>query len=310
MSTLARVRHTYADVKLLREWLEGSRDSENWTSDLRILRTMLEAATARIDEYVGRSFGPRIETHEFDIGTGKVRQSREFPAAKEIVRPDYWPGGGGRLVELDDWIISATTVTSYEDTARSANTVLTEGIANDFLLWPYNRSPKWLFKMNENSTNQLNPGLRTLVILGVWGWWQETDATGATLGEELDTSEVAIDLSDGLDVSPGATLLIDSEQMYVTSVSGDTVTVERGVNGSTAATHSTGATVYQYAYPPDVVQVCLDIVKNRWRERDAGSIDLIGSGEGQITRPGSEERAILRRLDGYLNRGIAGGVEF
>ena len=37
---------------------------------------------------------------------------------------------------------------------------------------------------------------------------------------------------------------IDSEQMLVTAVSGNTVTVVRGYNGTTAATHASGASVY------------------------------------------------------------------
>ena len=38
-----------------------------------------------------------------------------------------------------------------------------------------------------------------------------------------------------------------------------TLTVEPGVNGTTQATHSSGATINIYQYPADIRQACIDL---------------------------------------------------
>lgn len=65
-----------------------------------------------------------------------------------------------------------------------------------------------------------------------------------TIAEDLDNSETGVDLTTGQGdyLKKGDVLIIDSELMLVASVSTDTATVTRGFAGSTAATHSNGAT--------------------------------------------------------------------
>ena len=111
-------------------------------------------------------------------------------------------------------------------------------------------------------------------------------------------------------LGPAQTILIDSEQLYVTSISGNTLTVERGVNGSTAATHSGGASLYRYDYPELVVQACLDLSKIVFRDRDLGTATSIGSGEATITTAEGEIQSILMTLDQYRVGGTSNGVIF
>ncbi len=68
--------------------------------------------------------------------------------------------------------------------------------------------------------------------------------TGATLAEALDNSETAIDVSNGALIAVNRSILVDAEQMYVTSISTNTLTVIRGVNGTTKAAHLNGAAIY------------------------------------------------------------------
>ena len=117
-------------------------------------------------------------------------------------------------------------------------------------------------------------------------------------------------VSSGATTYAGHTILVDTEQMYVESVSSNTLTVVRGVNGTTAATHSGGAAYYKYIYPSDVVDATLAIARNRWRSRDAGTAQIIGSGDMQMTRPMESERQILRRLDYYVGELDQAGVFF
>lgn len=311
MSTLTRIRHTYADVKLVRENLEGSFDSGEWTADSRVLRILCEAVSDRIRGYIGQCFGPRTETHAFDWGTGRARSSAEFPGNRARSQPDYWVSSGGRLLALDEWLVSATTVTAYGDTARSSSTVLTAGTSNDYVLEPYNSNPKYLLKLSEDSNNNFSGGMQTITILGTWGWSNHSAVQAATVSGAHNTTVTSILLTDAKDISTGTTLFLNSsEQVYVTAVSGDTVTVERGANGTTAASYSGGEAVAVVEYPSEVISAALDIVRNRWHERSAGAAELIGAGDSAFSRPGSEERSILKRLDDYRAHDLGAGVVF
>lgn len=87
--------------------------------------------------------------------------------------------------------------------------------------------------------------------------------TGATLGEALDNSETAIDVSDSALVGNSLSILVDTEQMYITGVSGNTLTVVRGVNGTTKATHLTGAAIY-YTNNVPVGSRCYETDTAKW----------------------------------------------
>jgi hypothetical protein len=65
----------------------------------------------------------------------------------------------------------------------------------------------------------------------------------STLNGAINASQTTITVSDGASFVSGKHIRIDSEVMLVTGISGDTLTVTRGVNFSAAASHSDGATV-------------------------------------------------------------------
>jgi hypothetical protein len=73
-----------------------------------------------------------------------------------------------------------------------------------------------------------------------------TSTTGATITADLTASksQVSIAVSSGALVNPGELILIDSERMQVEYVVGNTLTVDRAVNGSALAAHTTGATIF------------------------------------------------------------------
>ena len=300
---MAITYHTYADANLFRQYLAGSGHTTDWTEDATTIRILLESVSNRIDQFVGgNTFGPVTATNTYDIGLGALRTDAIERTGNEVSRPDYWANkasGAGRI-PLDKWLISPTTVTAYDDTERSGSNVLTEGTSNDYLLEPYNRSPKNLLKLSEETTKSFHGGQQTLTILGSWGWEDRKSSALSTLDAIGSTTTTTLSVSSGASTYAGYTILVDTEQMYVESVSSNTLTVVRGVNGTTAATHSGGASYYKYLYESDVVEVCLDIAKNRWRERDAGTTQLIGTGDMSLSRPQFNENTILRRLNFYV----------
>ena len=80
---------------------------------------------------------------------------------------------------------------------------------------------------------------------GVGNWGGTVDsATATTVNEDLDASETTITLTSATDFPTAGTILIDSELITYTGKSSNDLTgCTRGASGSTAATHSNGATV-------------------------------------------------------------------
>ena len=70
--------------------------------------------------------------------------------------------------------------------------------------------------------------------------FHETILYGA-ISEDLDASETEIDVSDSSALVINRAYKIDNEEIYVTAINSNTLTVTRGYNSTTAATHSNGA---------------------------------------------------------------------
>tara|TARA_Y100000593_G_scaffold93568_1_gene188930 strand:- start:736 stop:1659 length:924 start_codon:yes stop_codon:yes gene_type:complete len=293
-------RHTYASTDEFREYLAGTSYSSGWTSDSVVIRRILESSSKRIDNYVGmQSFGVRTETHYFDIGKGKLRTSPQISSPKLTDSTIGISDTLSAVVPLDDWLISATTVTSYKATDRDESETLTEGYNNDYLLEPYNSTPKVLMKLNEDTAKAFHGGQQTLAIAGNWGYSNDTSPEKTTTGAITSTTIASFGVNDASSLSAGQVVLIGAEQMYITSISSNTLTVERAVNGTTATTHSAGTSVYTYLYEPIVVQACLDLAKVYFRDRDMGTTLTIGTGEQETTRSDISATTILSTLDQY-----------
>jgi hypothetical protein len=113
--------------------------------------------------------------------------------------------------------------------------------------------------------------VRAHAITGWWGYhtdwanaWVDSGDTVLNTGG-INTSATSIEVADpaGLNalgdeyrLQEMQLIKVDNELMYIKSIaataSPETLTVERGVNGSTAATHSEGATIYTFRPEEDV----------------------------------------------------------
>lgn len=312
------VAHTYASADFLRNTLAGSSYSSNWTQDADTILVMLERASRMVDSYVGdQTFGPTTETRLYDLGgsepwymgSGSLRSDPRPTRANALSLQTY--DYRASVVPLDRWLVSATTVTAYADTARTSSSVLVEGIADDYLLEPYNTSPKWRLKLNEDSTLAFGVGQQVLSILGTWGYQNVTTPASTLSAAITSTTATTLTVTTAGNHGAGTTIVIDSEQMYCTSRSSTTLTVRRGVNGTTAATHSSAAAVSLMVYPPDVQMATADLARIQYRDRDLGVVETIGTGEqGTKTRSSTEMSSTLATLDHYRVRRDSAGLVF
>ena len=305
-------RHTYASTDDLRDYLAGTTYSSGWTSDGSALRRVLEASSRRIDSYCGGgTFGAKTATRTYDIGNGTLIQSPQYHSiagysSYEISSTSNTVG----VIPLDAWLLSATTVTSYKQTARTESETLAEGTSNDYLLMPYNFSPKTILKLNEDTSKGFHSGQKTLAIVGSWGYTSDTEEITDLNGAVSSTTATTVAVTSATGLSPAETILVGSEQMYITSISSNNLTVERGVNGTTAATHSDEDAVKSYIYPSEVVQACLDLSKVTFRNRDLGVTDTLGSGDANITRASEESHDVLTTVDAYRAVGLSNAIIF
>lgn len=243
----------------------------------------LEAASRRVDEWCGRSrfgsgFGPRIGTNRYS------------PDPDEPYR--LW---------LDDDLVSLTELRVAYVTG-GPTTVYTE--ETDFYLAPYDRTPKRMLASGIPGSSMALPHLRRNVEAdGTWGYSNDRVALEQTAGAIADTTDPTITLmsSDLSELSPGQTLWIDDEMVYVRELGEtDTIEVDRGANGTTAATHAADSTISLVRYPSAVVDAAAQIALRRWRRRDTNQAAAFGESGFVQTAPEPGELAILRSTVGHL----------
>ncbi|MBU1067602.1 hypothetical protein KKE60_07425, partial [Patescibacteria group bacterium] len=128
-------------------------------------------------------------------------------------------------------------------------------------------------------------------IIGLWGYGDGISATpyvaDTTITEDLTAGESAIDVTAVTNLSPGQLILIGSEQYYIYSISTLTLTVEPSVNGTTEATHSSGATIYIYQYPSDIRQACIDLSVALYQNRAKQGLQTERIGDYSYTVAGT-----------------------
>ena len=88
---------------------------------------------------------------------------------------------------------------------------------------------------------------------------KDADGNTVTANEAIDDSETTINISSASNVTVFDIIKINTEQMRVTAISSNTLTVERGFAGTTAAAHGSGSVVeikenalFISIYPPMV----------------------------------------------------------
>jgi hypothetical protein len=235
----------YADLTTLKS--ASVADFASVTAHDLFLMTLLEAASRGVDDFCNRHFYVENKTNYFD-------------------------GAGKRLMLAKD-LLSVTTLKTDSDGDGVFETTFA---ATDYFLYPLNAVVKtWLDVNGNGDYSDLANGVQKGVeIAGVWGYGDGKSVTpykasGTTTAEELDASETGVDVADGTALAAGQTILIESEQMFIESISTNTLTVERGVNGTTAATHATGKAVYIYRYPKAITVATILQTLRWWKRRES-----------------------------------------
>lgn len=202
------------------------------TKDDAFLLGLMRSVSRRM-EGGGRWFYPQILTRYFDRAGGRQLDLPE----SDLLEVTTVTNGDGSVVAASSYDLLDYNVLPY----YAVRLKLTSGIV-------------WLVDSQGNSEKAIS-------VTGTWGFIKDQsagwlDSTTTLNGAISTTTATTFTSSSGAALKSGWLMQVDTEMMYLSSVSSNTATVIRGVNGSTAATHLTGATVRYWMAGWDLEDVC------------------------------------------------------
>ena len=240
-------RSLYGDLTKLRDTTLLDLSS---TADDDELFQLLLAVSGWIDRYCNRHFYSRTQTLEFD-------------------------GNGEDILVVPD-LIAVTTLKADE------NEDLTFEITwatTDYWLWPYNAEPTQPWGEPYQAIRVRRKGTKTAFlegeqiyeIAGRWGYSEHKEDSTSLINNAsgISATDTTITVDDGADFAIGQTLIIESEQVLVTNISGANLTVVRALNGTTGATHADNTIIYILRWPAAVERAALMTAARIWSRAPA-----------------------------------------
>lgn len=227
--------YTLCTLERLRQWL-GLVDED--TADDARLREALAQAAAQIERAAGRRFSPRRAALPH-TAAGVI----ELLLDDDLLELLALTNGDGRLIPLEN-----VQLLPAEGPAGLLR--LTSGAA---FTWGETR-------------------LNAVTVTGIWGWHDRWDEAWRDSGDSVqggldaDAGVLAVSDADGADAAgeqprfqAGQLLKIADEYLRVLAVdtAANTLAVERGANGTEAASHPADAAIYIYQPPADVAALAL-----------------------------------------------------
>jgi hypothetical protein len=327
------------------------------------IERVIEASSRDVDRWTRRHFIPKTQTRLY-----------RWPQPRAGLASVLW---------LDQDLLSVTTLQT-----QAQNTSPTTISSSDYFLEPNNPEPDGNTRYNRieidlSSTAAFEAGntpQRSISVAGSWGWGNATLSAG-TVDDSggISSSDTALIVSNASKVDVGNTLLIDSEQifvsdrsfaarasilldegsdltgtnatvsvtidsshgivageviridseqMYVVSVSTNdltvirawdgsvlaahsnnaaihvnrTLTIERGMNGTTAASHSDEAAISKYVPDSDVSRWCMAEAVATYHQEHAGWGVNIGTGTSATALDGRDLSQLRQSMVDYYRK--------
>jgi hypothetical protein len=239
--------------------------------DNELLRSLIERASRLWDRLTGKRFYPRVETRYFDH-----------------------PDEEDDVLRMDDDLLEATTLTTNNGSTSISSSHFWPMTGRSYSATPYQK-----IVLNRGSTSTYFTYTTTPQhansVAGVWGyhsdygnaWHSSGDTLSAALSDTTSTT-VTVASAGGADYQGRrprfeemALLRVDSEFLYVVSRSrvAETLTVLRGVNGSTAATHTLGTAIYRYEFESAATAAAVRLAAWLYVQKDSQQFDRVAFAE-------------------------------
>ena len=225
------------DDTLLKDPAAGSGDDDE-------MFQLLLAVSDWVDNYCNRHFYPRTQTLEFD-GSGTTR----------LLIPDL------------------ASLTSLKEDTTDDKTFNDTWAANDYWLEPFDAEPTqhWgqpytLIRVRQHGTKtSFTSGERHFQVVGSWGYREYKEDSGTDLNDaSMTATKTTVAVDDGTQFAIGQTIMIGAEQMLITNISTNDLTVTRGLNGTAAAAHADNSDVDILRWPSSVERAALIQAARIW----------------------------------------------
>ena len=257
----------------------------------------LRAVSRRIDSLLTKRkrpfFAPYIETRTVPLRDEQVEGNINV----------YW---------LQDHLLALSSLT-YNETSMVLNT--------DYALYPSSTAPlrglrlkSWSKSWDAFVCCNENYPVPILSIAGTWGYhddyanaWLSVDTLSAGINSSTTTLTVAdVDgdnaYGEAPRISAGHLLKIDDEYLEViaTNTGTNAVTVRRGVNGSTAAAHASGDTVFVWRVMDEIRRVTARQAAMLYARR--GAYEIVSQSEIGVTTQYPQDLLLelLQTVQGYM----------
>lgn len=193
----------------------------------------------------------------------------------------FFPYTATNLYRWPSWQIQATWEVWTEEDLLSVTAITAASTgtnAQPIPITSYFLEPQWAgppynrVEVDLSTGNVFQSGptpQRSISITGQWGYQSTTVPAGTVSGLSGAPTITAATCSDASLIDLGDLLLIGSEQAYVSARNGDTLTLVRGVHGTTAASHADLTAASKYVAPEDVVGCVIDHAIGTWLKDQA-----------------------------------------
>lgn len=260
---------------------------ESLSTDDELLKGFIRWSSELIDYWKGRRFDIFHATYLFDTPSYPNSalgdfHSNEFTAVDRLFanKEIYLDVAKHDLLEVVELLNGDGT--EIEDT--------------DYILEPANYSKKNRIKIKRSSnikwvTDEDGNYEQVISLTGIFGFNRNYQKcfvdTGIKLSEAIDTSVTSITIEDvslpakdflSPRIQVGFMLKIDNEFMLVTDIvpgdyDDDEVELLRAYNGSEASAHNLNSVIYVYRPDGDIIQIALQLVRWRYRNKDVDNFD-------------------------------------
>ena len=256
------------------------------TNDDPLVDAAIDGVSREIDKYLGFALYPAIRTRRFR--TAYTDRLYLYPPMQSFHAP---------LLSLITVRVDPGGDTTFETTYSTA----------DFVLRPFNAptmapsEPYWEIWARSGSTASFPPNVEDAVeVIGTFGYFDLRDNTTATPTSGHGATDTTITITGATSLHPGQTILMGAEQLFIREINlqASGIIVDRGVNGTTATTHSSATSVQIYRYD-EIERLALYQAGQdfRWTPSGAGAGGGILGSEPPAAMVGGLHPFVRRRLD-------------
>lgn len=267
------------------------------TMDIVKQATKIETANANDDELLEWII-------EQASGVVVQRTGRYFVPFVQTIKVPYTHQYNTRLLRVPGDLLAISSLTNGDGSALSSWTILGwHQLENEY--------PGAWIETDEGDEWSFTDRASRAVIAGTWGYhdayneaWDAVTTLSGDVADDAATTSVSV--SDASDLEVGDTIRINAEQMFIESISGTTLTVQRGINSTTRAAHTTSDDIERWLMVEQIEWATTELAGWLYKNRDRVN-EYIQFANGGGVRIGDINPAILETIDAYKREVIQRG---